>query len=520
MTASLSDRLPDRFNLGSHCSDRWVEAGHGDRPAIHHGGGVLSYRDLAELSSRIGYVLQGLGVGRGDRYLVRLPPLPEAYAALLGGLKIGAVPIPAATILQERELAHILAVGEVRVALVMDQFADPIRSVRNDAPTLDHVVCLGRPARDEISFSAAVEDASASPTAADTGVNDPAFVLFTSGTSGQPKGVAHAHRAFNVAAGNPCGRWAMGLTAEDVVLHPHDVAWSYTMGCGFLFPLAAGASVVAPGTKTDLRSVVGQIERHHPTIFPSVPTLFRKLLSQFEVDGIPDLSSLRFCMSAGEPLPAHVHDAWIKRTGVELLEHIGQGELSIFAANPPTEPSRSGSVGRALPGYRVAVLDEDGCECVDQVGDLVVAEDNPALFYEYIGMPEKFAENHRSGWYYTGDLASVDDDGYFWYVSRSDDLIKSRGYLISPWEVEETLLEHPGVSEAGVVGLPHPEKGEVVKAFVVPDPGFAPTPEHREDLRAYVKGKIAPFKAPAEVEFVSALPRTATGKLQRRQLRR
>lgn len=509
--------LSQSFNLGRHCCDRLVEQGLGERPAIHHEEGALSFRTLCDLSNRIGNALRSLGIKPKQRFLIRLHNIPAAYATFLAGLKIGAVPILTPTLLGERELEQILALAEVSLVVTNDELAGPIRKLKKSFKRL-RVLCLGNPEPDEVSFEKLTARQSASLSPHSTGIHDPAFALFTSGTTGTPKGIAHAHRAFNIARGNPCGRWGMGLRSDDVVLSPHDIAWSYTLGCGFLYPLSEGASIVAfPGRVTP-EAVVATIARHKVTIFATVPTLYRSLL-RLEPLNRSDLASLRHVLSAGEPLPQSIFYEWKQRTGVEILDHIGQAELQMFVANPAGELPKPGSVGRPVPGYQVAVLDESDRPVLGSVGQLAVRDDNLALFYEYIKMPDKWRESHRSGWYLTGDLASVDEEGYFWYVSRADDVITTRGYLVSPGEVEETLMEHDAVKDVAVVGAPSADIGQVVVAYVVLREGAESGPDVGERLREYVKSRIAPFKAPKEFIFVNSLPRTPTGKVMRRTLR-
>jgi len=512
-----SGSLSERFNLGWHCCDRLVEQGLGERPAIHYEDGALSFRALRDLSNRIGNALRSLEIGPRQRFLIRLNNIPAAYATFLAGLKIGAVPIPTPTLLGERELEQILALAEVSLVVTNDELAGPIRKLKSSFKGL-RVLCLGNPGRDEVSFEELTARQSASLSPYSTGIDDPAFVLFTSGTTGTPKGIAHAHRAFNIARGNPCGRWGMGLRRDDVVFAPHDIAWSYTLGCGFLYPLSEGASTVAfPGRATP-EAVAATIARHEVTIFATVPTLYKSLL-RLEPLNRSDFASLRHVMSAGERLPSSVFDEWKQRTGVEILDHIGQAELQMFVANPPGEPPKPGSVGRAVPGYEVAVLDESDRPVLGRIGRLAVREDNLALFYEYIKMPDKWSACHRSGWYLTGDLASVDEEGYFWYVSRDDDVITTRGYLVSPGEVEETLMEHDAVKDVAVVGAPSADLGQAVVAYIVLREEAEFGADVGERLREYVKSRIAPFKAPKEIIFVKSLPRTPTGKVMRRTLR-
>lgn len=311
----------------------------------------------------------------------------------------------------------------------------------------------------------------------------------------------------------------MDLRPDDVVAQPHDPAWSYSLSCGFLFTLGQGASLVAATNRVAPEQALRWVEQYHVTVFASVPTFYRAILSRPNVEKGIDVSTLRHCLSAGEPLTTNTFHEWERRVGVPILDHMGQGELSMFCANVPHEEIRPGSFGKPLPGYQVMVVDESGREVVDEVGELVISEDNPGLFYDYLGMPEKWAETHRGGWYYTGDLARKDEEGFFWYISRSDDLITSRGYLVSPKEVEDCLVDHPAVLEAGVVGRPDEVMGQLVTAYVVLHKGNDATDELVADLIAHTREQIAPFKVPKEIIFLDRLPKTRTGKILRRQLR-
>jgi acetyl-CoA synthetase len=261
------------------------------------------------------------------------------------------------------------------------------------------------------------------------------------------------------------------------------------------------------------------VDRHRVTILAAVPTFYRAVLSRQGIENSSDVSSLRHCTSAGEPLTTNTYHEWKDRMGVELLDHIGQGESSMFCANTPVGGVVPGSVGKPLPGYQVAVLDDKGREVIDEIGELAIRDDNPALFYDYLGMPEKWAATHRDGWYLTGDLARVDDEGNFWYVSRADDLITSKGYMISPKEVEDTLVDHPSVLEAAVVGHPDDHIGQIVTAYVVLQPGYPADADMADELVAHARSQIAPFKAPKRIEFLDELPKTPTGKILRRDLR-
>lgn len=511
--------LPAHFNIATACVDKWVESGHGGAPAVRLVNRTISYQELQERVNRLGNGLEELGLDRGERYLIRLSGGIPFYTSFLAGLKIGSVAIPTPQLLRKRELKHIIAEADVKLVITSEDLAEPVRALRAEFPDLKGVVCLQTRDPSEVELEDLIEGASTQLVAEETTPNDPAFMLFSSGTTGTPKGIAHAHRAFNLAAGNPVGRVGMGLTRDDVVLHAHDPAWSYSLGCGFLFPLHEGASIVGSTERIPPNEILERVDAHSVSILACVPTFYRAVLADAEAESGRDLSSLRCCLSAGEPLTTNTLFEWQSRMGVPILDHIGQGESSMFCANIPTREPRPGSIGRPLPGYNVAVVDEDGSKVVDEVGQLVISDDNPGLFYDYLKMPEKWSETHHDGWYYTGDLAQEDDDGYFWYVSRADDLITSRGYLISPAEVEDTLVDHPAVLEAGVVGHPHEEWGQVVTAYVALKLPIEVSPQLESALNEHVLGQLAPFKAPKRYYFVDELPKTSTGKIRRRELR-
>lgn len=514
------EELPASFNIAAACVDRLVEDGEGDRTAILFGDQSISYQDLQGQVDRLGNGLKSLGLERGDRFLIRLAGAVEFYVAFLAGLKIGAVAIPTPELLRERELRHIMTVSDVRVVITSDRLAGPIRALRDDISSLRQVVCLGTGEPREVDLTDLMDRNDDNLVGEETSPRDPAFILFSSGTTGAPKGIAHAHRAYNIALGDPCGTEGMGLSFTDVVLHPHDPAWSYSLGCGFLFPLSEGASIVVSPARIPPEDILHWVETHSVSILACVPTYYRAILSHAGLEDGRNLASLRYCLSAGEPLTTNTFHEWQRRMGVPILDHIGQGEVSMFCANTPKGEIKPGSIGKPLTGYEVAVVDDNGEEIIGEVGHLVIRDDNPGLFYEYLGMADKWAETHRDGWYYTGDLAQKDASGFFWYVSRSDDLITSRGYLISPAEIENTLVDHPAVLEAGVVGHPHPKWGEIVTAYVSLLPGHEPTEELEKELVAHVRGQLAPFKAPKRLVFVPELPKTSTGKIVRRCLRR
>jgi acyl-coenzyme A synthetase/AMP-(fatty) acid ligase len=364
-----------------------------------------------------------------------------------------------------------------------------------------------------------MERASDELTPAATGPDDPAFMMYTSGTTGEPKGVEHGHR-WIVGTGDPITRVMMQLGPGDTCFQPQDWSFIYALGCNFLYPFHAGAAVVLPPGRFDPEETFAAIERFGVTVFCAVPTIYRLMLAVPSAERRWRLGSVRMGVSAGEPLPADTFKEWKERLGVTIYDGIGQTESHIFLANRVGMAIKPGSMGKPLPGYEVAILDDDGkVQPSGEPGHLVIRNGHPGLTLGYYRDPARWGEVNRAGWYYTKDYAYADEDGYYWYVSRSDDLIKSRAYLISPKEVESAIMEHPAVLEAGVVGIPDQLIGQRVKAYVTLKAGQAPSPDLAEAIREHTRRVIAPYKAPQDVEFVDELPKTRTGKVLRRQLR-
>jgi acetyl-CoA synthetase len=323
-----------------------------------------------------------------------------------------------------------------------------------------------------------------------------------------------------VATGDPLVRVLMGLTPSDICFQPQEISFMYSWGGAFLFPLYAGCASIVYSGRFDVNRCLESIQTHRPTVFVAVPTIFRMILGREGVEREYDLSSIRMGISGGEPLPADTYHETRRRFGFEIFDAIGQTEIHLYLGQRPGVPVKPGSMGMPLPGHVATILDDAGKEVPSgTVGHLVLKNDDPGLTLGYRKMEDRWKALNRGGWFYTGDLAYKDEDGYYWYVSRSDDLIKSRAYLISPKEVEEASMEHPAVLEAGVVGVPDATMGQRVKAFITLKAGYRPSPSLAEEITEKVKAVSAPYKAPKEIEFVDELPKTATGKILRRELR-
>ncbi len=502
-------RYPDRLNCVTRLLDDWIARGHGDRPCLISPAESLTYAALADRVNRIANLLTGeLGLVPGNRVLLRSPNTPMMVAVYLAVMKAGGIVVATVPLLRARELVHPIDKAEIRLAFCNVAQIDDLREAQKLAPRLERIVTFGRPdAELEVMLPRARADFTTHPTAAD----DVCLLGFTSGTTGKPKATMHFHRDV-LAIADTYGRHVLKANADDRFTGSPPLAFTFGLGGLVIFPLAVGASTVLLD-KTAPDDLLDAIGKFRPTILFTAPTAYRAILGNLAG---ADISSLRTCVSAGEALPRPVFDAWKEATGMSLMDGIGATEmLHIFIA-APREAIRAGSTGIPVPGYQARVVDTEGREVPRGTpGSLAVRGPTGC---RYLG-DERQLNYVRDGWNHTGDTYIQDADGYFWYQARSDDMIVSAGYNISGPEVEQSLLSHPAVAECAVVGTPDPERGVVVTAFVVPQPGYTGDAALARALQDHVKADIAPYKYPRRVEFVAALPKTATGKLQRAVLR-
>ena len=510
--------LPARLNMAAVVLDTHVQEGRGDRTALYFGERSWSFSELSRLVNTCGNALLRSGLVRGDRLLIRSSNCPEYLATFLAALKIGCVPIPTNSLFRSWELEHILKNSGARVAFTTTELIEPLLPLRARPDGLKTIITFdGSGDAASEPFSRFVEGASTDLDAADTSGADLAFIIYTSGTTGEPKGVEHAHR-WIFATGTPITRDLMRLTPDDISFSPLEVSFIYALGCNFLYPFLSGAAIAMTPGRFDPERTLKAIDRLKPTILIAVPTLFRRLLALGEAIKAYDVRSLRMGMSSGEPLPDDTLRSAREWLGIEIYDCLGQTEIHIFMNPDPIK--KLGSLGRPLAPHVVTILNDEGHEAeVNEIGHLVIRADDPGLCLGYRGRADIWGQMQKDGWYYTKDLAYRDEDGYFWYASRSDDLIKSRAYLISPREVESALMEHRAVLEAGVIGVPDEVIGQRIRAYIIPRDGHQPGDALAADIAGEVREKIALFKIPKDFVFVDSLPRTATGKLMRRELR-
>jgi benzoate-CoA ligase family protein len=516
--------IPEQLNLASYVVDRQVEEGRGARIAAWAEGRAYTFADLRALTNRFANALCALGVGHGDHVMLRLGTSLDTLIAILGTIKAGAIVLPTSFLFRDHEVEKILLNSEAVVAVSTPELLGPIESVSARTPMLRHIIlvgadCGGVDDRRTLAWERVMAEASPEFAPARTHRDQPAFVIYTSGTTGDPKGVQQAHR-WLIGSGDPYNREMVRMSADDVCYQPQDWSFIYPLGSGCLYPLMEGATIVVPHGRFTPETAFETIERHRVTIFAAVPTIYRMMLAVPDAERRYRLDSLRACVSAGEALPADTFNEFHRRFGVTIYDGIGQTETHIFIGNRIGMEIKPGSMGKPLRGYEAAIVDDEGHEQKrGEPGHLVLRNGHPGLTLGYRKAPARWAAVNRGGWYYTQDIAYVDADGYFWYVARSDDLIKSRAYLISPKEVESALLEHPAVLEAAVVGIPDPQIGARVKGFVALRAGHAASDALAEEIRNYVRGVIAPYKVPHQIEFMAELPKTPNGKILRRVLR-
>ncbi|WP_211241762.1 acyl-CoA synthetase [Patulibacter minatonensis] len=487
--------------------------------------GEQTAADLARDARRFGQALLDLGVGKGDRVFVMLPRVPAWYVAVLGAIRIGAIPMPGPNLLTPKDIAYRLSESGAVAAVVDPSGAEKVGSIGQDLPALrTRIVCDGKAdgwsSLDDL-LAAVGEDATGLPSEP-TLREDPMLVYFTSGTVSHPKMVTHTQE-YGLAH-VPTARFWHDLRPGDRHWAVTDPGWAKA-AFGTLFgQMHERATIVQVQLgKPDADTILGILSDQQITSFCAPPTLYRTLV-QADL-GKHDLSALRHCTSAGEPLNPEVIKVWSEGTGgLTVYDGYGQTETSVTVANYRALPVRPGSMGLPMPGWDVRVVTDQGEPVPDgEVGNIAIrAEDERrpvGLFHGYDGNPKATAERFQHGYYFTGDKAARDPDGYLWFEGRDDDVITSSAYRIGPFEVESALVEHPAVMEAAVVGKPDPERTEIVTAFVILAANREPSDELAKELQDHTKALTAPYKYPREIHFVDELPKTVSGKIRRTELR-
>ena len=501
--------------MATHLVDRHVQEGRGASLAIRSGGRSWTYADLLAQVSRTSGALADLGLDVEQRCLLLLPDCPEFLFGFLGAMRMGAVPVPVNRLAPAKDFLYYLNDSRARVAIVHPEVWDRLQEIRGELRWLEHFMMVGPDvAPGCVSFDEATAAASPDRPPADTSPDDASYWLFTSGTTGTPKGVIHLHHDMLHCVG-PYTDEIVHTTPDDVFLSSSALFLSYGLVNSLYLPLYAGASVVLNPDRPAPPTLYHLLETERPTLFFSVPTSLAAMLA----DEAPhDLSSLRLCVSAGEPLPGPIFERWRERFGVEILDGIGSTEFGyIFISNREGDV-RHGSAGQLIPPHESKVLDLDGAPVpAGEIGELYMRSDSVAD--RYWNKHDRSKETFAGDWLRTHDNFLVDQDGFYFYQGRADDLIKVGGLYVAPSEVEGALLQHQAVLECAVVGAPDAQGLIKSKAFVVLRDGFAPSDELAAELQAFTKDRLAHYKYPRSVEFVAELPKTVMGKIQRYRLR-
>jgi len=505
-------QFPAQLNCATELLDRAVAEGRGERLCIQAPGLRWTYAELQAQANRIANVLaRDMGLVPGQRVLLRSPNSPMLAACWFAVVKAGGIAVGSMPLLRATELKQIIDKAQIRHALCDLRLAEELKLAAADCPTLQQLRFFHDGGPD--GLEAAMARQAATFANANTAADDTCLMAFTSGTTGQPKGTMHFHRDVMAA----CACWpphVLRPTPDDIFIGSPPLAFTFGLGGLLLFPMSVGASTVLV-EKVSPPDLMAAVQQFGATVMFTAPTSYRAIAMSLQGKPWP-AKSLRKCVSAGEALPAATRKLWRETSGLEIIDGIGSTELLHIFISADEREARPGATGKAVPGYIACVMDAEGRPLPPgQVGALAIKGPTGCKY-----LADARQSNYvRDGWNYTGDAYLLDEDGYFHYQSRTDDMIISAGYNIAGPEVEDALLRHPDVAECGVVGVPDDERGQIVKAYVVLKPTAKPTPATAAALQDYVKQAIAPYKYPRAIEFRSSLPRTETGKLQRFRLR-
>jgi acetyl-CoA synthetase len=523
------------LNIAYECVDRHASSPRRDRLALRWLSKLgeardVTYDGLRRLTNRFANVLRGLGVGKGDRVFALAGRIPELYTAALGTLKNGSVFCPLFSAFGPEPIHQRLSIGEGNVLITTEALYSrrKIAELRGSLPSLRHVLVIGEsrsaPPSGTLGFHELMKNASEDFAIAATTPEDMALIHFTSGTTGKPKGAVHVHQA--VIAHHITGKYALDFHPDDVFWCTADPGWITGTSYGIISPLAHGVASIIDEADFDAERWYRTIQEQKVTIWYTAPTAVRMMMKAgTEIIRKYDLSSLRFISSVGEPLNPEAVVWGQEAFGLPIHDNWWQTETGgIMIANYNSMEIRPGSMGRPLPGIEAAIVQRQkdgtvGQLKAEQVGELALRPGWPSMFRAYLHEEERYRKCFADGWYLTGDLAKQDADGYFWFIGRADDVIKSAGHLIGPFEVESALMEHPAIAEAGVIGVPDPMIGEVVKAFVSLKKGFEPSQALRKELLGHARSRLGPAVAPREIDFRDSVPKTRSGKIMRRLLK-
>ncbi len=514
MTSKIE--FPERFNMANYFLYHNVEEGRAGKTCLYFRDETYTYSDAVRMANRAGNALRGLDVEAEDRILILLPDCPEFVWTWFGASRAGAVITMVNPLLPAVDYRYYLEYTRARVAVIDESLLDTFAEVVKDAKHLHGVLVVGEETGDFLSFAQTTAQMPDELTPADTHRDDPAIWLFTSGSTGQPKGAVHLHHdlPFNTEV---YAKRTLGLHENDLTVSVPKLFFGYATGTNLLFPFAVGGATALFAERSTPEKLFEMIERYRPTVLTNVPTMINAMLNQ-EVAVQRDLSSLRMCLSAGEALPPELYARWMSAFGVEILDGIGSAEMfHIYITNRPGDV-KPGSLGRIVEGYEAEVVNAEGRAVpAGEMGTLRIKGDSAALCYWQAH--EKSKETFAGDWCTTGDQFHVDEEGYYWYRGRTDDMLKVSGVYVAPVEIENCLLLHDAVLECAVVGHDAGDRLVKPKAFVVLREGGEASSEMEQQIKDFVKSKLALYKYPRWIEFVTSLPKNDRGKIDRKQLK-
>jgi acyl-coenzyme A synthetase/AMP-(fatty) acid ligase len=519
-------QVPEYFNIGVACTDAHLGKPEANNIAMiveddKLGTSQITFSELSERTSRFAQLLRNYGVEAGERILIRLPNSLDYPTAFLGAMKCGAISVPTSTLLTAEEVAYLAKDAGASVLVTDKEAWEKLKDKLEGAENLRHVLLSGPGKVSEVT-DLNVQDLDSElaqiqkwePPYATKAI-DPAYLVYTSGTTGYPKGVLHAHRA--LIGRTPASKYWFNFSKDgDRIMHSGKFNWTYVLGSGLMDPLYLGKTVIVHEGKNDSNTWPRLIKKHSATIFIGVPTIYRQIVQKSDLTKA-DVPSLRHCMSAGEHLSDEVLTQWRERFGVDIYEAVGMSEFSYYLSQTKSRPIRAGSAGFPQPGHQIKLLNPETLQPVTEgeEGMICVPVDDPGLFLEYWNLPEETTKLRHDGWFFTGDYARYDKDGYIWFLGRKDDIIKSFGYRVSPYEIERVLKSHSSVADCASVGEELEKDKVLVVAYVILHPGSTTT---ADELLAFGREHLAAYKAPKTIYISKDFPRTKNGKILRREI--
>ncbi len=519
--------VPEFYNFGFDVVDRWAEDRtklalisvdpSGEQSQQH------TFWDLKMLSNKFANTLRDLGINKGDRVFVMLPRIPQWYVVLVAMMKLGVIPMPATTLCTPRDIEYRINQAEAVAAITDLENAPKVEESAGACPSLKHLIMAQGEKRGWLNYDAQIENASTNLDGVEkTRSDDPLLIYFTSGTVGYPKMVLHTQASYGLGHVLTAKYW-QDLGPTDLQWTLSDTGWAKAAYGKLFGQWAQGAAIMQHDAKGrfDAQQTLKMVGKYGVTSFCAPPTAYRMMVLE-DLTQFP-MPNLRHCTSAGEPLNPEVMRQWEEGTGMVIYDGYGQTETVLLVGNYQCLPVRPGSMGKPVPGFVIGIVDDYGSVLPDGEEGQIAVRIKPnrpvGLFKEYWRDTEAMERSFVGDWYLTGDKGYRDEDGYYWFVGRADDVIISAGYRIGPFEVESALIEHPAVAESAVVASPDPVRGEIVKAFVILKPGYVSSDELVISLQDHVKSTTAPYKYPRAIDFVTELPKTISGKIRRVELR-